>query len=168
MLAALPIMSLALGLLSLAGTGQAQQRAAPADDEAIIMGAWTDPAKCNRDIARPASMPEIMAGTAVPDGTCVAVEGYWRGRALFARKADANDDRATVDPAHARSRIGLYAKPELFETAPHRSRRYVMIGLLGHCETQWPGAMMVMGYCHYTDGPILLLSQAFNAEKRKR
>lgn len=168
MFAASSVAYLLLGLLALADAGQAEQRAAPVDDEEIIMGAWTDPAKCNGDIARPASMPEIMAGNAIPDGTCVAVEGYWRGRALLARKADADDNRSTVAPSHARSRIGLYAKSELFETAPDRSRRYVMIGVLGHCETQWPGAMMVMGYCHYTDGPILLLSQAFDAGKRKK
>ncbi len=38
-----------------------------------------------------------------------------------------------------------------------------MTGVVGRCETQWPGADMVMGYCHYTGGPILLVASAVPA-----
>lgn len=34
-----------------------------------------------------------------------------------------------------------------------------MIGVVGQCETEWPNAMMVLGYCHYTSGTILKVSQ---------
>jgi hypothetical protein len=35
----------------------------------------------------------------------------------------------------------------------------MIVGIVGQCETEWPGAMMVLGYCHYTGGPILKVAE---------
>lgn len=41
----------------------------------------------------------------------------------------------------------------------------MMIGVIGQCETEWPDAMMVLGYCHYTGGPILKVAEAMPLQK---
>ena len=92
-------------------------------------------------------------------GQCVAVEGYWAGRALFLSAQDASSDRSNVSRRLRKQRVGLYARWDTIGDSPEKPMRITFIGRVGECESQWPGAMMVMGYCHYTGGPILIVSQ---------
>ena len=131
------------------------------DSDQIIMGAWSNPADCNRRNASHLGYLEFLARFQSLKGLCVAVEGYWYGRALFVSSRDARADRSNVARHLRHKRLGLYARTELLETAPSEPERYLIVGRAGECETQWPEAMMVMGYCHYTGGPILLVSEAF-------
>lgn len=132
----------------------------------IIIGAATDPRSCNIDNAIHASIDEIMEHSSALDGKCVAVAGFWTARALFSHASDAKKPRSNADTAFRRHRIGIYAREEVLEAAPHQASRYTMVGVLGQCETAWPGAIMVMGYCHYTDGPFLKVSQAIPGQER--
>lgn len=145
--------------ITLVGTAAQSSGQSNASSEDIILGAWSDPEKCNRGNATQIAFDQIIARGAALNGRCVAVEGYWAARALFTRQRDGNRDRSNVARALRRSRIGIYAREEALEAAPTRATRYLMIGVVGQCETEWPDAMMVMGYCHYTGGPILKIAE---------
>jgi hypothetical protein len=43
-----------------------------------------------------------------------------------------------------------------------------MVGIIGQCETEWPGAMMVLGYCHFTGRPILKIAEVIAALDSQR
>lgn len=62
-------------------------------------------------------------------------------------------------------RVGIYAADEVLDRAPDAPTRYTMIGIVDQCETAWPDALMVMGYCHYTSGPFLRISQAIPRDR---
>ncbi|MBB3695880.1 hypothetical protein [Sphingomonas sp. BK580] len=131
---------------------------APGSDE-VIIGAWSDPAKCNRESAQNVSFAEVLEKRDKLTGACVAVEGFWSSRALFGKASHGNAKGSNSTRSLAGYRIGIYAREEVLQHAPKHAMRYRMIGVVGQCETEWPGAMMVLGYCHYTSGPILKVSQ---------
>lgn len=102
-------------------------------------------------------------------GQCIAVDGFWSGSALFVTASDGNDRRSNSVEALRRRRIGVYGTERMLYLAPNHSLKYRLVGIYGRCETEWPGAMMVLGYCHYSGGPILKLSQAIrNPKSRER
>lgn len=146
--------------IALAGTAAQSSGQSNASSEDIILRAWSDPEKCSRGNATQLAFGQVIAQGAALNGRCVAVEGYWAARALFTRQRDGNRDWSDVARALRRSRIGIYAREEVLEAAPTRATRYLMVGVVGQCETEWPDAMMVMGYCHYTGGPILKVAEA--------
>ena len=144
---------------ALVGTAAQSSGQSNASSEDIILGAWSDPEKCNRGNATRLAFDQVIAQGAALNGRCVAVEGYWAASALFTRQRDGNRDRSNVARALRKNRIGIYAREEVLEAAPTRATRYLMVGVVGQCETEWPDAMMVMGYCHYTGGPILKIAE---------
>ena len=50
--------------------------------------------------------------------------------------------------------------------APPKPRPVTIIGAYAPCATEWPGAMMVPGYCHFSDGRFLKFLQVISAERR--
>jgi hypothetical protein len=135
------------------------------DSGDVITAAWADPSKCNVSNAPPVTFREAVQSGDRLNGKCIAVEGFWIGRALFERASDGNKEKSTVSKALEGRRIGLYGTEAILDDAPERSAPYRLVGIYGHCETEWPNAMLVLGYCHYTDGPILKLSQAIPMEE---
>jgi len=127
----------------------------------FIMNAWSDPTDCNRAVARRVSFSVLAADSEGLIGECVAVEGYWSGRALFGSTREARTRFSNSTDRLRGKRVGIYAQWESIGEPPDRPTRTMFVGRVGQCETQWPGAMMVMGYCHYTGGPILLVAEAF-------
>ncbi|MGN6497626.1 MAG: hypothetical protein ACTHK5_09850 [Tsuneonella sp.] len=134
--------------------------------EEIIMNAWTNSKDCNRDNATKLSFSEVAADADVLIGQCVSLAGYWYGRGLFRSEKDAQRKGSLVKPDLRGRRIGLYANWELLGDPPREPRWQRFVGKVGRCETQWPRAMMVMGFCHYTGGPILLVSEAIPDDER--
>ncbi len=130
----------------------------PNDD--VIMNAWSNLSDCNLANAKRVSFSDFGADAGKLLGECVAVEGYWHGRALFGSIRQANMRRSAAAARLRKSRIGLYAQWEKVGEPPNTPARTIFVGRVGQCETQWPDAMMVMGYCHYTGGRILLVSEA--------
>jgi hypothetical protein len=129
--------------------------------DVIIMNAWIDPANCNRVNAKPVTFSELTAEVDRFKGECVAVRGYRTGRALFRSARDARSHRSNTSEKLQGRRIGLYAQWELIGESSEKATQSLFVGRVGACETQWPDVIMVMGYCHYTSGPILLVSQSF-------
>lgn len=130
--------------------------------DVVIMGAWTNPADCSRAKARHVTVAELSANAERLTGQCVVVDGYWFGNALFRSKRDAKSRESSTTRQLSRKRIGLYARWEVIGKSPEKPAHTQFVGRVGTCETQWSNAIMVMGYCHYTNGPILLVSEAFS------
>jgi hypothetical protein len=153
-------------LVSASAAAQSSQPTPKAGSEDIILGAWSDPARCNAKNAKPFTFDEVVRSGPALNGRCVAVEGFWARRALFGRAAHADRRKSNVLPALEHKRIGIYAREEILEHAPQRATRYTIVGIVGQCETEWPDATMVMGYCHYTGGPIIKVAKAIAAPVR--
>lgn len=140
----------------------AEQDDQPPSDEFII-NAWSDPADCNRSNAKPVLFSALVTDYKAMDGECIMVEGYWRGRALFGSAGHAKSHESVMSERLRGKRVGLYARWEIVGKPPQKPTRMRIVGRVGNCQTQWPNAIMVMGYCHYTGGPILLVADAFSA-----
>ena len=141
-------------------SGLSAQSANPTPRDDFIMNAWSDPSDCNLDNAKKVSFLDLTADASNLLGDCVSVEGYWRGRALFGSIRQAKRSRSTTTDRLRGERIGLYAQWDRVGEPPDIPTKTIFAGRVGQCETQWPEAMMVMGYCHYTGGPILLVSES--------
>ena len=139
----------------------AQQETKPATDDGddFIVGAALDPEACNLSNAKPVTFRDVAGRLTDAEAQCVAVTAYWSGRALFPTAADGRRKLSNVTEKLKRRRIGLYASERLLASAPQTPTKYTVVGQLRHCETAWPKAMMVLGYCHYTGGPFLIVSE---------
>ncbi|HXH14819.1 MAG TPA: hypothetical protein VNJ10_01665 [Sphingomonas sp.] len=150
-------------LLCLSVSLIAQQATTPPSDDnsdGIVLGASIDPASCNSANATAAPFKKVASGADFAAETCVKVEGFWSGRAIFRNAEDANAEFSNSSPRLSGRRIGIYGSERLLASAPKKPMLYTLVGKLRRCETAWPGAMMVMGYCHYTGGPFLIASEA--------
>lgn len=145
----------------LAASSATAQTANETPLEEIIINAWSNPEDCNLAVAKRVPFSVLTADVEGLVGKCVAVEGYWSGRALFGSAREARTRLSNTTERLRGKRIGIYAHWESIGEPPDRPTRMMFVGRVGQCETQWPGAMMVMGYCHYTGGSILLVAEAF-------
>ncbi|GAA5049292.1 hypothetical protein GCM10023208_07410 [Erythrobacter westpacificensis] len=156
------LVALFAGVATLAaGLNASAQKADETAQDEIIMSAWSNPTDCNQAVARPVSFSVLAADAEGLIGECVKVEGYWSGRALFGSSSDARFRLSNTTDRLRGERIGIYAQWDSIGEPPDRPKRTLFVGRVGQCETQWPGAIMVMGYCHYTGGSILLVAEAF-------
>lgn len=149
-------LSIAFGLLV------AQSASAPppqAMDDGIVTTVSLDTAKCNLANSTTISFDDAMQKPDILAGKWVAVTGYWMQRAIFRSREAANSEGSNFRGEFAQNRLGVYASKRLLYTAPKRARPVVVSGIIKKCETAWPGAIMVMGYCHYTNGPFIIISQ---------
>lgn len=156
------LVAIASGVVAIiAASNATAQTADESLHDEFIMNAWSNPIDCNRTVAKRVSFSALAADAEGMIGECVAVEGYWSGRALFGSTREAGTRRSNTTDRLRGKRIGIYAQWESIGEPPDRPTRIMFVGRVGQCETQWPGAMMVMGYCHYTGGSILLVAEAF-------
>ena len=136
------------------------QAADPAPRDEFIMNAWSEPSDCNIENAKRVPFLDLASDAEKLLGECVAVEGYWFGRALFSSSKHAQIRSSLTSERLRGKRIGIYAQWDRVGDPPEKPTQITFLGRVGQCDTQWPDAMMVMGYCHYTGGSILLVSQA--------
>lgn len=131
--------------------------AAPASAEGeIVLGARSD---CRREEAVAVRLRELIGEYPAHAGDCVATEGYYHAHALFRRREDSFRHRAQSSAAMANRRIGIYARDEdLAAMQALKGRRLRLYGRLSDCAALGADAVLVLGYCHYAGGPILLVS----------
>lgn len=140
----------------------------PAPDQAqgshaIIVNLSTSREKCNLDLASKIGLADLIGEREEWLGKCVAVDGYWFRRALFVTRRDALRRFSGSGEALSNRRVGIYGSEELLSSSPREPLLYTAIGIVEDCEKLWQQAIMVMGYCHYTDGPYIA-----TAEMRRR
>jgi len=131
----------------------------------IITGARGDPTKCNLTNASPLPFIDAARDGGGQNAACVSITAYWKGGAIFANEADADIAKSAVTPTLKGRRIGIYADEQTFKMAPRRPKPFTIVGLYASCKTEWSGALMVMGYCHFSDGPFLKVSQTRPARR---
>jgi hypothetical protein len=139
-----------------------EPQAVPAspNSESVLLYTWTKSEICNLGNAEAVRFAELARNSRRYEGRCLVVNGFWRGRGLFTSGRAGSRSGAFWDESLANSRIGLYAHEDILDQSPRSPTRARMIGILRHCDTAFQGYAMVMGYCHYTGGPILILSEA--------
>ena len=124
---------------------QAADSEQSAADMVWIRPAGSDPKRCNLKVATRVKLASVVADAAQWEGKCVAVQGYWNGPMLFA------------DKTHTAS-IAIYTNRRLNRTVPRKPRLYLAVGIAKRC-TDLPPNVMVMGYCHTSDGPYIAVAQ---------
>jgi hypothetical protein len=124
----------------------------------VVMWIAARPESCNLALATRISLQSLINE---PEwkGKCVAVDGYWRERALFADASDARRKSSQWSGELRARRVGIYGTPKLLKSAPQTGVAYTAIGIAGQCDTLTEGAIMVMGYCHHTGGPYIAVSE---------
>lgn len=103
-------------------------------------------------------LPQLLKDPAAYKGRCVIVEGYVYARALFLSKRDTQIKYAASAAALQGQRLGLYGRDNLMEGLHGLPKgRYVRLtGKVWDCESmKSPDTILLLGYCHYTSGPIL-------------
>lgn len=122
----------------------------------IIVGAKSD---CARPSSPPVKLKTLINNYPDHAGGCVSTEGYFHANALFRRRADSFRHRAQSSGAMARRRIGVYASDEnLAAMQALKGERLRLFGSVSDCRSFGGDADLVLGYCHYAGGPILLVS----------
>jgi hypothetical protein len=150
------LLILALGAQTAAS---ALPKAAQTDELYVINDIWADKAKCHLGNARRIELSALANEYLAFVGKCVAVSGYLSGRSLFLSKVESRTSYAQSANRLKLRRLGLYGLAKASPADPVKSRRYVAVGTVGACERLSAGADMVMGYCHYTDGPYVAVSE---------
>lgn len=126
----------------------ARQQASDSQQSAAdiwILPGGSDPKRCNLKVAKKVNLATFAAESAQWKGKCVAVQGYWNGAMLFA------------DNTH-RPGIAIYTNKRLSRMVPRVPRLYVAVGIADLC-SDLPRDVMVMGYCHVSDGPYIAVAQ---------
>lgn len=124
----------------------------------VVMRVADRPESCNLSLATRISLQSLISEPKW-EGKCVAVDGYWHQRALFANASDARRRSSQWSGELRARRVGIYGTDELLTSAPQTGVAYTAIGIAGQCGTLAEGAIMVMGYCHYTGGPYIAVSE---------
>jgi hypothetical protein len=155
-------LALLLAWLAAAANGQDRQPAqgdAPESEFAFVLDVFGNREKCNAGNARHVTFERVARGDAALHGKCVAVSGYQASRALFASRRYARVRFAASTEILEGRRIGLYGLSRVLPQNAPRIAFYKVVGIVGSCEELGAGGGMVMGYCHYTAGPYLAVSE---------
>ena len=147
-------------VLASLSTGAAPPTGEPPEEELyVVADVSADKTRCNEHTAERIDLERLASAGEGLRGRCVAVNGYLSGRALFANRADTRVRYAqSVRTLRAR-RVGLYGLSKALPGSAPRRGFYKVIGTVGDCDRLAEGAIMVMGYCHYTVGPYLAVSE---------
>lgn len=148
-------------LLSFAITAalQAETPTTPSDDGTIIMSVAAQPENCNVRVAKELALEALIKRPDQWAGQCVAVTGYWFGRALFRTPLEARQRYSQSSHELDGRRVGIYGREEVLKSAPKRLGLFIAVGVANTCEGLSEGAIMLMGYCHYTGGPIIAVAE---------
>jgi hypothetical protein len=126
----------------------------------FLISKWTLTKTCNFANAQLVDVRAFVKDPAAYDSKCVKLNGYVGSRALFASMKDYyalygsswHDDEGGV-------RVGLYADEQVRRALGRAYKHQAsVIGKASTCRDLYADFTMVMGYCHYVGGPILLVS----------
>lgn len=149
-----------LSLFALATLAQVTPPAGAEQQEPhIVVSVAAEHGRCNASSATKVRLQAMAREPRRWEGKCVAVDGYWQQRALFSAARDARKRYAQSNNSVSPRRVGIYGTERVLASAPRTAAAYTAIGIAGRCETLAEGAIMVMGYCHYTGGPYIAVAE---------
>ncbi|MGB3624796.1 MAG: hypothetical protein WA989_03145 [Henriciella sp.] len=116
---------------------------------------------CTPSNTKEISLRDVLKSPFEFESACVTVEGYATARALFYRKSDLKVRYPAQNNRIAKRRLGIYGPEELMErvSSLHGSKLRLTGKIFDCSDLYVEGVVMVMGYCHYTDGPFIDLDQ---------
>lgn len=138
---------------------QANAPTTPSADGSVIVWVAARPATCNLGLATKLALEAFVKQSEQWVGKCVAVTGYWYGRALFRTPSDARKRYSQSSDELDGHRVGIYGREEVLSGGPKRPKKFVAVGIANTCERLSQGGIMVMGYCHYTGGPVIAVAE---------
>ena len=156
----------AASVASAAWYAEAQPAERATQELSIVFNVDGDSRACSAESATQVTLESLVSGGEQWVGRCVRVDGFWSGRALFREAAD--PQRAQYPQSGdelSDRRVGLYLPDRLLRRAPDRPRSSTAVGVVGDCEILTRGALMVMGYCHYTSGPYIAVSEMLRTRR---
>ena len=131
------------------------------EPEGDIVSLATDPAFCNLARASSVALTDLARNYRQHSGECVAVRGWWTGRALFASAEDAEIPGAYRIERVAGHRLGIYGDDSTLAAARREPRQVTAVGLVSDCERFEGG---IHGYCHSVPrGGFLILGEVHPA-----
>jgi len=141
----------------------AQEVQKPEDPDTyyVLQSQWLDKAHCNPDIAQAVELERLLKRPIDYHGQCITTRGFLYGRALFLDPDDTTVKHALSNKSVAGRRLGIYASDEVMQQlrARHTPEYIEIIGLVQECQDlNGPKVIMVLGYCHYTGGPIMTIN----------
>lgn len=131
------------------------------DVQLSVLHSWQPTAEaCNTSIAESVSLDDLLQTPDTFQGKCVRTKGFFRARALFIRERDLRRKYPSQNDASANRRLGIYfGHDQLDKLESVEGKRVNLVGLISNCDSlRGEDTMMIMGYCHYTDGPIIGLA----------
>ena len=116
--------------------------------------------QCNDENTKQVDLKQLLSEPETFKGQCVETQGIVSARALFLNKRDANRRHASSNDRNAKRRLGIYAGERRMKTLFDQEGEQISVsGLISDCsELQGENVIMVLGYCHYTGGPIIGLA----------
>ena len=139
-------------------TESASPAAEAPEGDLVITDVFGNRERCNAGNARRVDFERLASGDGTLHGQCVAVSGYRWERALFVTRADSRIRYAQSADSLEGRRVGLYGLSSVLSDDAPRGGFYRVVGIVGDCDRLGGGGMM-MGYCHYTSGPYLAVSE---------
>lgn len=150
-----------LATLALNGPATAQTPE-PANQErpVVVYGMWPSVGQCTSENTTSVPFADLLRDREVHHDQCISTEAWISGRALFLDRDDIDRPRSNSSDDASGRRIGIYADEEVWGSIQNaESARVRIVGILWDCkDLQGPNVIMVMGYCHYTGGPIIGVS----------
>lgn len=150
-----------LALTLFLGFGAAQADPPPGAEQqpnaSFVYGIWPAQSVCTRENAKAVAMRDLLRNLPQYRDQCVSTVAFLKDRALFLTRRETEVRYPSSSAATAGRRIGLYASEQIMsEIWSSNGKRVRIVGLVWDCEMlHGPDVVMVMGYCHYTDGPII-------------
>ena len=139
----------------------AQQPEADQDNLVVIYGMWPTDGDCTHANTTAVTLADLLQDKRTYADRCVSTVGWLDGRALLLDRDDTSRPYSNSNATAGSRRIGLYGPQTIMQKlSDAQSARVRVVGKLWDCEKlHGSNVIMVMGYCHYTGGPIIGLSQ---------
>lgn len=147
-------LSLSLLLLFACGYLSAQE---PVENLDILTNWWPSANQCTDANTTTVPLAQILSNPESYYGECVLTEGYYKARALFLSKRDMSRKHPTSNERSSDRRLGVYGNDTQLNILNHKDGEVTQVsGMMSSCDALYDeGTIMVLGYCHYTGGPII-------------
>lgn len=136
-------------------------RAQEPGEAAFVLMNW-GPSKnhCNDKNTQAVTLMRLLSEPETFIGRCVQTDGVFKAGALFLNGRDASKDFPSSNNSIAKRRLGVYAGERKMKSLYFENGQTISVsGLVSDCsELHDENTVMVLGYCHYSGGPIIGLN----------
>lgn len=132
---------------------------ASGEDFKIVLSLSPPEGACPPEATEIVALKDLLKDVDGRIGECVTAEGYTRARALFLWRRDLFRRYPSSNGTSARRRVGFYGNERMLAAVEALDgKRVRATGLVFDCADIGAPGDLVLGYCHYTGGPIIALT----------